>query len=541
MRAFALVAIACLAPCASGARTGLARRFRRGQQEGHRHHGKTHQVPLAHLGWSMPPLTKIFRGSEKTAASLESNMERLKASVNDLRKKDLDDAKEVYASFAQALNLDDEQNSKLKADNEETEKKISALQLSNKAEEGRRDNLVKENKKLYKQLEELKKTVNSQVNGLEDILQEGGLAPKPAPEVVAVMASTAQASAPEYCHCTRSCSDLGWGSWCTVQSASCVTKSPCVTGGAAGSCVTVDPRDGPWTRCANIVAQPAAASLIQVSQNMHREVKKEEEDDDDSDDAKDDDEEDSEDGDVCQCKQPCTDEGWGMWCYVQSSSCRVKENCAMGGAAHACVASDPGGPWTRCENLLPVPSAVSAPAAQVAAAALSPPVAPAQEDMTRNTKPVKDVLVKMMTQVDDIRQEDEQSTEKLKEVYQQESKRLATEKDSIAQKKEELASELRQVKEESSKLATEVEHLEEVNRSLHTQLRRLEHFLASASTELKGSIETEDRVSVAAVQTSKAVDDAEKPRIKGHQEKVKEEKDSDEDDDDDDNDEDDAN
>merc|ERR1719311_659367 len=121
----------------------------------------------------MPPLTKIFRGSEKTAGSLESNMAKLKESVNDLRKKDLDDAKEVYAQFVQALSLDDEQNQKLQANNDEDQKKIDALELSNKAEEARRDSLIKENKKLYKQLEELKKTVNSQVNGLEDILKDG--------------------------------------------------------------------------------------------------------------------------------------------------------------------------------------------------------------------------------------------------------------------------------------------------------------------------------------------------------------------------------
>merc|ERR1719160_1887980 len=169
-------------------------------------HGKTHQMPSGiPAGWSMPPLTKIFRGSEKTAGSLESNMARLKESVNELRKKDLDDAKEVYAQFVQALSLDDEQNQKLQANNDEDQKKIDALELSNKAEEVRRDNLVKENQKLYKQLEELKKTVNSQVDGLEDILKEGvstaNVQPADMPPAVAVATPTAMtnfAAQPQY-------------------------------------------------------------------------------------------------------------------------------------------------------------------------------------------------------------------------------------------------------------------------------------------------------------------------------------------------------
>merc|ERR1719321_435308 len=76
-------------------------------------------------------------------------------------------------------------------------------------------------------------------------------------------------------------------------------------------------------------------------------------------------------------------------------------------------------------------------------------------------------------------------------------------KEQIQSRKEELANQLREVKEESGKLATEVEHLEEVNRNLHTQLRRLEHFLASASTELKGSMEVDDRMTAAAIQLTK--------------------------------------
>merc|ERR1719377_150133 len=108
-----------------------------------------------------------------------------------------------------------------------------------------------------------------------------------------------------------------------------------------------------------------------------------------------------------------------------------------------------------------------------------------------------------MTQVDDIRQQDEVSMEKLRELYQQETKREAPVKEQILAKKEELANKLHEVKDESTKLATEVDHLEEVNRNLHTQLRRLEHFLATASTELKGSMETDDRMTAAAIQLTK--------------------------------------
>merc|ERR1719386_222585 len=106
--------------------------------------------------------------------------------------------------------------------------------------------------------------------------------------------------------------------------------------------------------------------------------------------------------------------------------------------------------------------------------AATPSAQLASSDISMNTKPVKDILMKMMTQVDDIRQQDEVSMEKLRELYQSETKREASVKESILAKKEEMATKLREVKDESLKLATEVEHLEEVNRNLHTQLHRLE-------------------------------------------------------------------
>jgi len=232
-------------------------------------------------------------------------MAKLKESVNDLRKKDLDDAKEVYAQFVQALSLDDEQNQKLQANNEEDEKKIDALALSNNAEAVRRDNLVKENQKLYKQLEELKKTVNSQVNGLEDILKEGGTVHtqvEPAATVATPAAATnfVAPATQEYCHCTKACTDMGWGPWCPVQSANCITKTPCATGGAAGSCVTLDAQAGPWTRCQNIIqAESIAANFVQVSSQKAKE------DDDDADDDADDadDGDDGVDDGDCSSKQ----------------------------------------------------------------------------------------------------------------------------------------------------------------------------------------------------------------------------------------------
>jgi hypothetical protein len=309
--------------------------------------------------------------------------------------------------------------------------------------------------------------------------------------------------------------------------------------------VTVDQRDGPWTRCENIIQpQAEAANFIQVSA---KKAQTKEDDDDDAEDAKDSDEDEDEDEDVCQCKQPCSDLGWGMWCYVQSSTCKVRSDCAMGGAAHACVASDPAGPWTRCENLLPVPAKQTAKSVvpqQMATMAAAMPAVPitGSDDISANTKPVKDILVKMMTQVDDIRQQDEVSMQKLRELFQQEQKKEVSIKENIVSKKEELANQLREVKEESGKLATEVEHLEEVNRNLHTQLRRLERFLASASTELKGSMDVDDRMTAAAIQltkkSKKEVHEEDAPRV--HKKMIQKEEDDDDDDDDDKDDDDDS-
>jgi hypothetical protein len=478
------------------------------RHKGLRHHAvhhKSYTQPVSQ-GWSLPPLSKIFRGSAKTVDALEDNMKKLKNAVRDLRGKNLEDAKEQYTGFTQALTVDDEQDQKLEVDNNEVEKKINALELSNKAEAQRRDSMITENAKLTKQLEELKKTVNAQVDGLEGILKNGVDVPKSEETTapVATAAAPVQFQAvpqPEYCHCTKACTDLGWGEWCPVQSANCVTKLPCSTGGAANTCVTVDPQAGPWTRCANIMA-PQAISLIQTSKK----------------DSDEDDDEDSDDDDdskvvqpaqaACACRTPCHDEGWGMWCYLQTANCRVKDQCEMGGAANACVASDPGGPWTRCSNLLSVAPAQPAQSPRIAPPAASQAqsynvASPAiQQTFTSNANPVKDLLVKMMTQVDDIRTEDQQSTIKMQEIYQAETAKLQSTRSAIQERQTELAARLREVKGQSAKLAREVEHLEEVNRSLHTQLHRLEHFLSSASSELHGSIETEDRVASAALQMS---------------------------------------
>jgi len=443
-------------------------------------------------------------------------MKRLKRAVSDLRGKNLEDAKETYLGFTQALTVDDDQDQKLEADNLEVEKKINAMELSNKAEEERKDTMIKENAKLTKQLEELKKTVNAQVDGLEGILKSGmdgtktGEPAEPVASTIPAAASPVQfAVAPrqDYCHCTKPCSDLGWGEWCPVQSANCMTKLPCSTGGAANTCVTVDPQAGPWTRCANIVT-PQAVSLIQTSKTSKR-------DSDDDDDEDSDDDEDVKSAQssqaVCKCRTPCSDEGWGMWCYLQTGNCRVKEHCEMGGAADGCVASDPGGPWTRCSNLLSDGSVASTPAMQL------PPSVPAaasqvqsnnggtpvaQQTFTSNASPVKDLLVKLMTQVDDIRTDDQQSTIKMREIYQAEVTKMQAKRSAIQNKQQELAVRLREVRGESAKLAAEVEHLEEVNRSLHTQLHRLERFLSNASSELHGSMEMTDKVA-SALQVSK--------------------------------------
>jgi len=417
-----------------------------------RRKGHQQQQPVPQ-GWSLPPLSKIFRGSAKTVDALEDNVKKLKSAVRDLRGKNLEDAKEAYAGFTQALTIDDEQDQKLEVDNEEVEKKINAMQLSNKAAEERRDNMVKENAKLTKQLEELKKTVNAQVEGLEGILKSG-IDVEPATE-------------------------------------------PAVS----------QPAPVDFQARAKNVAMPQAISLIQTS-------KKDSEDDDDE---ESDDDEDASSAltaaPVCRCRTPCSDEGWGMWCYLQTGNCRVKEQCEMGGAANACVADDPGGPWTRCSNLLatdvagPAQPATNQPQLASATSTAGTVQPAAQQTFSVNAQPVKDILVKLMTQVDDIRTEDQQSAGKMREIYQSESTKMQSKRTAILEKQKELATRLREVKGDSAKLAAQVEHLEEVNRSLHTQLHRLQHFLSSASSELSGSMESEDRIATAALQVSKKDDE----------------------------------
>merc|ERR1719159_1461355 len=104
-----LVALVCFGIVAQ---LGCAVNQRRHKGLRHRTvHHKSHQLkqPVSQ-GWSLPPLSKIFRGSAKTVDSLEDNMKRLKNAVTDLRGKNLEDAKETYLGFQQALTIDDEQD-----------------------------------------------------------------------------------------------------------------------------------------------------------------------------------------------------------------------------------------------------------------------------------------------------------------------------------------------------------------------------------------------------------------------------------------------
>jgi hypothetical protein len=83
---------------------------------------------------------------------------------------------------------------------------------------------------------------------------------------------------------------MGWGKWCPVQSANCINKTHCETGGEASSCVKLEAKAGPWTRCQNIIqAESIAANFVQVSSQKAKE------DDDDADDDKDDEKEDDDD------------------------------------------------------------------------------------------------------------------------------------------------------------------------------------------------------------------------------------------------------
>lgn len=462
---------------------------------GHRAARKGHAEPHS---WSLPPLAKLFRASEQTETALEGNLRRLKTSAGELRQQDLDAAGAVYEEYAQALVADEKENKRLQEINSNVEKRLDGLKLRAKAEELRKTQLQQENKQLYKQLEELKASVNNQVKGLEDLLKGGDSQQQTAAADVPVAVAVPSKPAPEVCRCTSTCSDLGWGPWCTVQSATCMVKSDCSAGGAAKSCITVDSKAGPWTRCANILPAPGPApTLLQLSSSS---------DDEDSDDDSDSDDDEDEGAEECRCRTPCHDEGWGQWCYVQSLTCKVKGQCTAGGAAgNKCVANDPAGPWTRCANLLSQADAVPQQAAAPAPTATAPQgtsqaassaaaTAPQADVMGRSSKQVEESLSSMMAQVDDIKRQDGQSMTQLKASYEAEKARLRSQHDAILKKKEDLEDEIEKVNAEDKALESEVDRLEDVNRSLHGQLHQLEKFLNKESATLHTSMAVEDKI-----------------------------------------------
>lgn len=242
----------------------------------------------------------------------------------------------------------------------------------------------------------------------------------------------------------------------------------------------MDPQAGPWTRCSNIL--PAPPVLLQVADSSQ---------DEDTDDDSDSDDDDDIEAEECKCRTPCHDEGWGQWCYVQSLTCQVKSKCTAGGAAGSkCVANDPGGPWTRCANLLSSAAKVpQQPNASIAAARV-----PQAELMGRSSRQVEEVLNGMIAQVDGIRQKDREVMAQLKGQYETERSRLQTQRDAILKRKKDLEGEISKATAEDRALEGEVDRLEGVNRSLHTQLRQLEGFLSSESATLHTSMVRQDKL-----------------------------------------------
>lgn len=54
----------------------------------------------------------------------------------------------------------------------------------------------------------------------------------------------------------------------------------------------------------------------------------------------------------CRCSHACVDNGVGPWCWTQSDTCALKNPCAFYASGSKCIAKDKDYPWTRCENIL---------------------------------------------------------------------------------------------------------------------------------------------------------------------------------------------
>lgn len=113
---------------------------------------------------------------------------------------------------------------------------------------------------------------------------------------------------PDLCYCAEEPVSSKYGPWCFVQNSYCTAAEPCQT--ESGSCVAYDHAAGKyWTRQSNILTTEA-----------------------------------------CKCTSPCKT-GAGPWCWVQSSSCAIKNPCPWYSEGENCMGSKDG-PWTRCVNIL---------------------------------------------------------------------------------------------------------------------------------------------------------------------------------------------
>merc|ERR1719399_6139 len=120
---------------------------------------------------------------------------------------------------------------------------------------------------------------------------------------------------------------------------------------------------------AKSLVKTAAKSDSKASSTAYKKVA-ESDDDEDDDSDKDDDSDDKEDDDAgssenlvqvdaepCKCTTPCNTAAKPI-CFVESSTCALKQKCDKGGKGNSCIKTDPvKGPWTFCANLLNVTGA----------------------------------------------------------------------------------------------------------------------------------------------------------------------------------------
>jgi hypothetical protein len=447
---------------------------------------------------NLPSQGTFLEKSHETIQHIRADLKDLFKTVGELRTADLDEVSRQRQNFESQLHSQEDEvkrealaNVKLQQDNDAILEEVHKL-------EDQKKELVEENSQLEKKLKDLKGQVEQEVSGMEALLGSGARESSILQEASIVDKSDEESADDadksdddgkddDASDDKDSKDDDDSDAEDAKDDAKADSKDDAKDDASDDDKDDSDDQDDDDESKAKSLVKTAAKSDSKASSTADKKVA-ESDDDEDDDSDKDDDSDDKEDDDAgssenlvqvdaepCKCTTPCNTAAKPI-CFVESSTCALKQKCDKGGKGNSCIKTDPvKGPWTFCANLLNVTGA--------------PP------QVHHNLLPENPNVAVVMRMMADIRREvagitgeDEEGASRLRDSYKDEkTKEERKHKEVMTQQKE-----LQRVQEEDlarkSKLLDEVHALQERNKNLRQQVDRIGEFLRAESSKLSDAV-----------------------------------------------------